>query len=425
MKHSRKSQAAGQAGESSGWRDRPVPVNGRNVVGIDVGKKRHAAAGLTASGEKAGPEISFTNDRKGIDRLEAKLLRPLGGPGRVLVAMEATGHYWMPLHFELARRGYEAVVLNPIQTRAKFRTRIRKTKTDRLDAVSIGRLVLSGEARAARIPAEKTLELRLLTRHRWRLVDTGCDLTRFALTLVDRAFPEYPNLLSKPFGATGRALIREVGLAPRDVAARASDLGGLVRSASRGRIGSEGVSALVEGARASIGIGMAEEVMTGQLRGTLGLIEAIEREANALDEELARRIEALASPLISLGLGAPVVATIHAETDPITDFRRPWQYAAFAGLDPSAFQTGQFLGTRTPVSKRGSPHLRRALYLAAMSTYRRHADLKRAYERARRKGRHHTDALVIVAHKLARIVWRLLTDNRPFRARPPRRAKGA
>ena len=38
----------------------------------------------------------------------------------------------------------------------------------------------------------------------------------------------------------------------------------------------------------------------------------------------------------------------------------------------------------------------------------------------RKAGHHHTDALVIVAHKLARIVWRLLTDNRPFRANAPK-----
>jgi hypothetical protein len=47
------------------------------------------------------------------------------------------------------------------------------------------------------------------------------------------------------------------------------------------------------------------------------------------------------------------------------------------------------------------------------------------YQKSRRKGRHHTCALVNVTHKLARIVWRMLTDNRPFRARPPRRARRA
>jgi hypothetical protein len=153
-------------------------------------------------------------------------------------------------------------------------------------------------------------------------------------------------------------------------------------------------------------------------------LDRIEREVPFDVAVLARRVEEVKSPLPSLGLRAPIVATIHAESDPITDFRHPWQYAAFTGLDPSGFQTGQITGTRAKISKRGSPYLRRAYYLAAMALYRRHADLTRCYARARKKRHTHRDALVIVAHKLARIAWRMLTDRRPFRKRPPRRAKG-
>ncbi len=381
--------------------------------------------GLKITGEKAGPEMWVENSREGCDRLEKMLLAPLGGPKHVIIGMEASGHYWMPIFFELRRRGYEAVVINPIQTRGKFRTRIRKTKTDKLDALSIARLVLSGEAHAARIPDEKTFELRMLTRHRWRLLDKAGDLQRFAHTLVDRLFPEYAGVFSSPFSATGRMLIRETGLVPRVIVERAGELPELVRRTSRGRIDAEKVSALIDRARNSIGIAMAEEVISDELRRVIGLIEAIEYEREQIEEELARRVEEIHSPLASLGLGVPIVATIHAESDPITDFRKPRQYAAFTGLDPSAFLTGQFRGTKTPISKRGSPYLRRAYYLAAMSLYRRHTDLRRCYTRARKTGHSHRDALVVVAHKLARIAWRLLTDNRPFKARPPRRPGAA
>ena len=409
----------------SSRKDLPVRPGGRNVAGIDIGKKKHAAAGIRATGEDAGPVISFDNDRAGCDRLEKLVLKPLGGPKKVLVAMEATGHYWMPLYFELVRRGYESVVLNPIQTRGKFRTRIRKTKTDKLDARSIAYFVLSGDALAARIPDEKTFELRMLTRHRWRLMDIACDLERFSGSLIDRLFPEYAGIFSKPWLPTGRALIREVGLAPADVIERSDEVVEVIRRAGRGRVRPDKVRSLIERARDSIGIARAEEVMTEQLRRTLDLIETVESQIEPLDDELARRVEAIESPLPSLGLRAPIVATIHAESDPITDFRRPWQYAAFTGLDPSGFQTGQLTGTRARISKRGSPYLRRAYYLAAMCLYRRHTDLNRCYWRARKKRHTHRDAVVIVAHKLARIAWRMLTDKRPFRKRPPRRAKTA
>ena len=83
--------------------------------------------------------------------------------------MEATGHYWMPLYHELRRRGYQCVVLNPIQTNTRSSVRIRKTKTDKIDSLSIARLILTGDALATRVPDEKTVELRLLVRHRRRL----------------------------------------------------------------------------------------------------------------------------------------------------------------------------------------------------------------------------------------------------------------
>lgn len=401
-------------------KDLPVHPNGRHVVGIDIGKKTHAAAALTRDGRDFGRTLSLTNDRAGIDRLEEHLLKPLGGPQALLLGMEATGHYWMPLYFELHRRSYQIVVINPIQTNSRFRARIRKTKTDPLDARAIARFLLSGDAHAARIPPEAVLALRLRTRHRWRLMDLASDLERFAHSLVDRLFPEFHDLFCSPFNATGRALLRQLGLAPQTLAANPTEVATVVRQAGRGRVPSTTTVELLRRAGQSIGIRRAEDVLVAQLRSTVELLELLEKQREALDAELAQLVESLHSPLTSLGVGAPLVATIHAESDPISDFRHPWQFAAFTGLDPSHYESGQMNGTRTPISKRGSPYLRRALYLAAFSLYRRHKSLQRLYQKQRKAGHHHNDALVIVAHKLARIIWRLLTDQRDFRANPPR-----
>jgi transposase len=399
-----------------------VKPEGKDVLGIDIGKKNHAAVGVRVSGDVFGPRMMFTNDAPGMDRLERLLLEPLGGPDRLIVAMEGTGHYWMPPYFDLVRRGYDAVVVNPIQTRAKFRSRIRKSKTDKLDAESIARLIFSGDANAARIPEAATFELRMLARHRWRLVDMIGDLSRFAHTLIDRVFPEFAYSLSNPLGPTGRAIIREIGLAPATVAARFVDLAACITRASRKALGVDRARLIADRADRSIGIRRGEEVLVEQLRSVIGLIESIEAQCDPLEKELEKRVADLDSPLHSLGISVPLIATIHGESDPVSDFPHAWQYAAFAGLDPSTFKTGNYTRERqTPISKRGSPYLRRALYLSALALYRTHTDLSRCYRRFRAQNRHHVECLVNVAHKLARIIWRLLSDNRPFRARPPRR----
>jgi transposase len=399
----------------------PVTPGGRNAVGIDIGRTRHAAAGVRSTGQTIGKTM-FTNDRPGVDRVEELLLKPLGGPRRVLVAMEATGHYWKPVRYELTRRGYEVVVINPIQTRGAFRSRIRKSKTDKLDAVAIAQLVLSGKAHAARIPDERTLELRILARHRWRLVDYTTSLAVFAHSPIDQVFPEFAHAFSDPLCATARAIIDNIGLAPDEIAADRDVLVSIVRSASRGTLGERKADEIIELAERSIGIRTGERVMTDQLRSAFALMRTLQAQRNELDKLLASRVAEIDSPLMSLGLSAPIVATIHAESDPITDFPHCWQYAAYAGLEPSTFSSGNYTKqTDTPISKRGSPYLRRVYFLAAMALYRTHTYLHRCYIRHKSKGRHHTDALVVVAHKLARIAWRLLTDNRPYKARPPKR----
>ena len=401
--------------------DRPVLAKGRNVVGIDIGKNRHSAVAVSPQGEKIASLASFTNDREGVERLEGHVLKPAGGPRKVLFAMEATGHYWMALYHELVRRGYRGVVLNPIQTHGEARTRIRKTKTDKRDAEGIARFILTGKAHAARIPDEDTAELRILVRRRHRLVQMKGDIERAAQSLTDRVFPEYDRCLCKPFLISARAMIRAVGLSPREIVGQEELTREVLARVSRGRLKPERIDALIQRARDSIGTRQAGCVIDDELRATLDLIEDFELQIAEIESELEQRMEAIRSPLPSLGIGPALAAAIHAESDPASDFPSARQYAAYAGLEPSTYESGAMRGTRTHISKRGSPHLRHALYLSAFSVYRKHEYFHRIYRRFRKKGHKHNDALVVVTRRLALVVWRMLRDNRPFIKRPPKR----
>ena len=403
-------------------RSRPVLAKGRAVVGIDVGKRKHAATALTPQGEVIAQLASFPNTRQGVDQLEKQVLRKAGGPSKVLVGMEATGHYWMCLYHELVRRGYACLVVNPLQTNARSRGRIRKTRTDKIDSLTIARLILSGEAKATRVPDPKTTELRLLVRHRQRLIHAAGDMERYAHTLVDRVFPEYADVFCKVFLSSSQKLIREIGLAPGKLAERADEVRELLRRAGRGRITSQTIDQLLEAAKQSIGTRQAEDLAESQLRSIFDYLETLRQQIADIEKQLDERAQQLDSPLFSLGLTGPLVATIHAETDPIGDFTRPEQYVAYAGLDPSLHDSGDTIQWRGKISKRGSPLLRHALYLAAFVVYRRHDYFRRIYRKHRSRGKKHCNALVVVARRLARVIWRLLTDGRPFTQRPPKTA---
>jgi transposase len=398
----------------------PVLARGRAVVGIDIGKRKHAATALSPQGEIITQLASFPNTREGVELLENLVLRKAGGPRGVLLAMEATGHYWICLHAELQRRGYACVVLNAVQTNAKSNARIRKTRNDRIDSATIARLIFSGDAKPTRVPDQETTELRLLVRHRQRLVHVVADMERYAHTLVDRVFPEYADVFCKPFIPSGRKLIRHVGISPRKIVENEDYVRKLLHSTSRGKLAPETIDRLIQAARDSIGSRKAEDLVDRQLVSIFDYLRTVRKQIDEIEQELDSRMEKIDSPLLSLGIGKVLAAIIHAESDPIGDFRTPDQYVAYAGLDPSRHDSGDTLHRRKKISKRGSPLLRHAVYLAAFVTYRKHQYFHRIYRKHRRQGKNHTCSLVIVARHLARVIWRILTDGRPFTKRRPK-----
>lgn len=271
------------------------------------------------------------------------------------------------------------------------------------------------------MPDESTAELRLLTRHRRRLRAAVSDMERYAHTLIDRIFPEYADVFSDPFLPSGERLIRELGLAPRDLVQQTPQVRDLLRAASRNRLAPETVTQLLQAARTSIGVPQAEDVVQRQLVSILDFRHTLRQQIEHLEQELEQRIKKLQSPLLSLGISSTLAATIHAETDPISDFCTPDQYVAYAGLDPSLHESGDSVHWRGKISKRGSPVLRQALYLAAFVVYRQHEYFHRLYRKHRRQGKHHCSVMVIIARHLARVIWRLLKDDRPFTKRPPKK----
>jgi len=175
-----------------------VRVDERNIVGIDIGKRKHAATAVSPQGVTIASLKSFENNRNGVEQLERHVLVPATASHKPMIAMEATGQYWNALHDELQRRGYSCVVLNPIQTNARSKNQIRKTKTDLVDSGLIARTILSGDARWTIVPDEAMFELRLLVRHRWRLIRTHGIILRYAISLLDRVFPEFEGIFCKP-----------------------------------------------------------------------------------------------------------------------------------------------------------------------------------------------------------------------------------
>ena len=105
---------------------------------------------------------------------------------------------------------------------------------------------------------------------------------------------------------------------------------------------------------------------------------------------------------------------ILGEIGDIHRFSNPNKLLAFADLDPSVYQPGNFQAKKTRMSKRGSCILRYAIINAAWNVVRNNATFETYYNAKGTEGRSLYNALGHCASKLVRFIWKMLTDEVEF-----------
>ena len=105
---------------------------------------------------------------------------------------------------------------------------------------------------------------------------------------------------------------------------------------------------------------------------------------------------------------------ILAEIGDINRFKSSSALVAFAGIDPTVRQSGEFSSTHNHMSKRGSPYLRHAIFLAATTCSFHNSPLNAYYKKKREQGKHHLTATGAVARKLTTVIYAVLRDGKPY-----------
>jgi transposase len=385
------------------------------AVGIDIGKRMHQACFLDGQGREIGRALRFASTTTGIQQLQARL-QALNQP--LTIALEASGHYWLPLQRQLSAAGWTVQVINPLQTEAFRTSGIRKTKTDRRDAFVIADLLRVGRTRPNSVPDDRILHLRELTRFRWHLVDRGGDAKRRLLTVLDRIFPEFADQFTDPFGISARTLLREAASAGAFAALDLDDLTARLAKASRGRFGRAKAQALHQCAQESVALTALGTVGQVEVTALLDELALLDRHVQQVDTAIAALLDQHPHHLTAIpGIGPVLAATILAEIGDIHRFPRLAALVAYAGIDPGVFASGSLHGTRQHVSKRGSPSVRRALFLAAHSAHPRNPDLAASVRRKLAAGKPYRVVIVALAHRLLARIYVILTEDRPYAVR--------
>lgn len=382
-------------------------------IGIDIASKQHDCCMIGQKGEVLA-EFKFANNKQGFEKLLAEIGR-FSAPKNARIGLESTGHYSTNIQNYLLQKRLSVRVFNPLQVNmARKAETLRKTKTDKSDAAFLARLLVSdGESKSYSPQVWDVAELRMLTRSRFRLVASRSKYKLSISRLVTLVFPELTQAVWSANQKSCYALLSEFPTAYDIANAHLSRLSSLLWVNSRGKYDREKAVEIRELARNSIGLN--SRAAGFELRQAIRLIQNLQSEIDLLDKEIAQIMKKVASPVLSIpGIGNVLGAMIISEIGDVANFATPAKLLAFAGLEPSTYQSGNFCACNTPMVKRGSKYLRWALIQAARLVAYRDETFGRYYAKKKAQGKHHFVVLSHTAKKLIRVIFHLLKTGQDF-----------
>jgi len=391
-----------------------------NAAGIDIGSAAHFVAVPADRDEQSVREFSsFTADLNALaDWLECC--------GIDIVAMESTGVYWIPLYELLASRGFTVLLVN-----ARHVKNVSGRKSDVLDCQWLQQLLSFGLLRGAFRPADKVCELRAITRCRaglLRLQGRHVQHMQKALTQMNI---QLANVIADVAGATGQRIVRAIVAgerdahtlaAYRDVRVHASEAE--IAKSLQGNWRSEHLFALrqaVDGFDFCIAqLAECDAEIEQRLadmhayEGTLAKAKKRSRTRNAPKFDVREHLFKVCGVDLTRIDGIEVTTAMTLISEIGTDMSRfptVKHFTSWLGLCPGTkISGGKLLGSK---SKRTANRATQALKLAAAALRSSRSALGAYYRRLSAR-MDKPKAVTAAAHKLARLVYVMLTRGQEY-----------
>jgi len=190
---------------------------------------------------------------------------------------------------------------------------------------------------------------------------------------------------------------------------------GILREASCGHFSERKAQEIIAQAQSSIGISFLADAAHVELRCLLEQIRLLEDQIELIDDHLSILLEEANQYLTTIpGIGVVFGAAILGEIGDVNRCPELEKLVAYAGIDPTVYENDQFGATEVHMSKRGSPYLRRALWLAANMARQHDRELKAYYHKKKQEGKHHNTVVGALCRKLLARIYVVLQEERPY-----------
>jgi len=397
---------------------------GTLFVGIDLALDRNVAVVLSERAEQLS-RFGFPNERDGYDYLYRRLdtLREHQQAPAVLVGMEPTNYFWKLLasDMEQQRPDYSYRLVNPYTVKKNREgDQLDRSKDDNRDAFTIGNLLRTGKYTETRLLHGGYAELRQYVTLHERLKGDARRQKILIRNIAGQLFPELPRVFKDLAGETALAMLRShaAAVTPRNKSqdrfitdVRADFRGRRLQVAKLRR-----VHVLAE---RSVGLKDGTEALQLALRTHIETLQVLQQQ---LEEIRAAQVDTfLALPqsdyLLSVpGLGVITAAKILSEIGDPSNYTSSRQLVKLAGTQPVPNTSGRKTRSKTPMSHKGRPRLRTALFFAVMRLVQVDETFARDYLHLQTREKNpltKMQALGVLMNKLLRILWALM-QNRTF-----------
>ena len=404
------------------------------VVGLDVAKGESQIQGFLDKKKPYKTSFKVSHTLEGLETLLHFLIEIENNTGvRPPVVLESTGHYHTPVVQYLDKHSYLIIIVNPLISYRAKSSSLRKVKTDIIDARHLCNLYYKEELEPQKKRGIHLLNLRNLTRQHDNITSIYVQTKLQFHSVLDQVFPEYRGVFGDLYSRVSLFTLLEYPTS--------KDILEIDKKTLDKKIHEFCPRRSVKWAESK-----AEKLIAAAQRNPfqetlyLSHILSIEMYIKMLIEyqkhlsKLEDQIDALANEIEEYkilksipGIGEKIAATIISEIGEIDLFGHPKKLVAFAGIDPSVFESGRFKGTVNRITKRGSSRLRHALFMAVRSAIRdsrkqkttdeiipRNKKLRAFYDKKREEGKPYKVVIIACANKLLHWIYALLKSDSTF-----------
>lgn len=388
------------------------------VVGIDVAKARHVARFQDFRGIEFGNPIYFLNRESGFERFKRKCSEIAEEKNKkdIIIGLEPTGHYWLPLYRYFILSGYKVVTVDPHHVeKSKELDDHNPTKCDKKDAKVIAQLVKDGRYSEPNLPEEEYADLRVAMGHRKSLIETLNGIQNNIVRWLDMYFPEFTEVFKNWEGKAALCTLRHIPL-PEEVRKKEPEEivdiwkeNGIKRGVS-----SKKAWDLKKCASRSIGMDTGKNMAKRQLEDLLEQYDKFKAQLSEIESDikiLLNKIPGAEEMLTIPGVGEITVAGFFAECGDLHKYNHPKQIIKLAGLNLMEHSSGKHKG-ETKITKRGRPELRALLFRVSLPLVRHNSEFRQIHEYYTTRPKNPLEkkqSLIAICCKLIKILYTLGT----------------